>query len=145
VIYTGRGMSNLEILTDDGLVAKYGVHPRQYADFAAMRGDASDGLPGVSGIGEKTAAMLLAQYRDLDGIIAAAADPSSGMSAGQRAKFEAAAPYLEVAPKVVQVVRDLPLPAFDARIGNADEAACAALATQYGLTSSMERAVKALS
>ncbi|HWM34108.1 MAG TPA: 5'-3' exonuclease [Pseudolysinimonas sp.] len=145
VIYTGRGMSNLEVLTDDGLVAKYGVTPRQYADFAAMRGDASDGLPGVSGIGEKTAATLLGQYGDLAGIIAAAADPSSGMSAGQRAKFEAAAPYLEVAPTVVQVVRDLELPAFDARLGRADEAACTALAAQYGLTSSMERVLAAVS
>jgi 5'-3' exonuclease len=145
VIYTGRGMSNLEVLTDDGLVAKYGVHPRQYADFAAMRGDASDGLPGVPGIGEKSAANLLAQYGDLDGIVAAAADPATSMPAGQRAKFAAASDYLAVAPKVVQVVRDLVLPPFDARIGRADEAACAALATQYGLASSMERVLGALS
>jgi 5'-3' exonuclease len=144
VIYTGRGMSKLEILTDQGLVAKYGVRPDQYADFAAMRGDASDGLPGVSGIGEKGAATLLQQYGDLDGIVAAASDPASGMSAGQRAKFLAAADYLAVAPQVVRVVRTLELPAFDARIGNVDERACAALAETYGLTSSMERAVTAL-
>jgi 5'-3' exonuclease len=145
VIYTGRGMSNLEVLTDEGLVAKYGVRPDQYADFAAMRGDASDGLPGVPGIGEKSAATLLAQYGDLDGIVAAAADPATQMAAGQRAKLTAASGYLAVAPKVVQVVRDLVLPPFDARIGKADEAACAALATQYGLASSMERVLGALS
>jgi 5'-3' exonuclease len=144
VIYTGRGMSNLEVLTDEGLVAKYGVRPDQYADFAAMRGDASDGLPGVPGIGEKSAATLLAQYGDLDGIVAAAADPATQMAAGQRAKLTAASGYLAVAPKVVQVVRDLVLPPFDARIGKADEAACAALATQYGLASSMERVFGAL-
>jgi 5'-3' exonuclease len=145
VIYTGRGMSNLEVLTDDGLFAKYGVTPTQYADFAAMRGDASDGLPGVAGIGEKGAAVLLAQYGDLDGIVAAAADPGSAMSTGQRAKFAAAAEYLAVAPKVVQVVRDLQLPAFDSRIGRIDEPAAKALAAEWGLTSSMERVITALS
>lgn len=145
VIYTGRGMSKLEVLTDDGLIAKYGIAPTQYADFAAMRGDASDGLPGVAGIGEKSAATLLTQYGDLDGIVSAASDPNSAMAAGQRAKFIAAADYLAVAPKVVQVVRNLALPAFDARIGNVDEAACSALAERYGLASSMQRVVAALS
>jgi len=144
VIYTGRGMSKLEILTDEALVAKYGVRPDQYADFAAMRGDASDGLPGVAGVGEKGAATLLQQYGDLAGILAAAGDPAIPMPAGQRARFAAAADYLAVAPKVVQVVRDLDLPAFDARIGRADEAACRALAERYGLTSSMNRALAAL-
>ena len=75
VIYTGRGMSNLEVLTDSVLTAKYAVSAAQYADFAAMRGDTSDGLPGVAGVGEKTAATLLATYGNLDGIVAAAADP----------------------------------------------------------------------
>jgi 5'-3' exonuclease len=145
VIYTGRGMSNLEVLTDAALIAKYGITPAQYADFAAMRGDASDGLPGVAGIGEKSAAALLTAYGDLDGILAAASDPASAMTAGQRAKFEAAAAYLTVAPQVVKVVRDLELPEFDATFGNADEAACTALAEQYGLTSSMQRALAALS
>jgi 5'-3' exonuclease len=144
VVYTGRGMSNLEVLTDGALVAKYGVTPRQYADFAAMRGDASDGLPGVAGIGEKTAASLLAAYGDLAGIVAAASDPASPMTATQRAKFAAAADYLAVAPRVVEVVRTLELPAFDATIGIPDEEAAMAMAAEWGLTSSMERAVSAL-
>jgi len=116
VIYTGRGMSRLEILTDAALEAKYGVTPAQYADFAAMRGDASDGLPGVPGVGEKTAVTLLSAYGSLDGIVAAAADPASGMAPPVRAKILAAADYLGVAPAVVKVVRDLELPEFDARI-----------------------------
>jgi 5'-3' exonuclease len=144
VIYTGRGMSNLEILTDDGLIAKYGVTPRQYADFAAMRGDASDGLPGVAGIGEKSAATLLSQYGDLTGIVAAASDPSSAMTTGQRAKFDAATAYLAVAPQVVEVVRTLELPAFDAGISVPDPAAATEFAEKWGLASSMERAIKAL-
>jgi 5'-3' exonuclease len=72
VVYTGRGMSHLETLTDAALETKYGIAPSRYADYAAMRGDASDGLPGVAGVGEKTAVTLLSTFGDLDGIIAAA-------------------------------------------------------------------------
>jgi len=147
VIYTGRGMSKLEILTDDTLHAKYGVTPAQYADFAAMRGDASDGLPGVAGVGEKTAAALLTTYGDLDGIVAAAADTDSGMAAPARAKILAAADYLLVAPTVVKVVRDLDLPAFDARIREFDSerrTQLDRLSTEWGLGASMTRAVAAL-
>jgi 5'-3' exonuclease len=147
VIYTGRGMSNLEILTDAALIAKTGVRPDQYADYAAMRGDASDGLPGVAGIGEKGAAALLETYGDLNGIIAAAADEASELAKGPRAKILAAAEYLEVAPAVVNVVRDLKLPAFDGRIrefSSSQEAEIERLSAQWGLSSSMERALAAL-
>jgi 5'-3' exonuclease len=147
VIYTGRGMSNLEVLTDAALIAKTGVRPDQYADYAAMRGDASDGLPGVAGIGEKGAAALLAAYGDLNGIIAAAADESSDLPKGPRAKILAAAEYLLVAPAVVNVVRDLKLPEFDGRIREFTperEAEIQHLSEKWGLSSSMDRALKAL-
>lgn len=147
VIYTGRGMSNLEVLTDASLTAKTGVTPAQYADFAAMRGDASDGLPGVAGVGEKTAATLLAEFGDLAGIIAAAADPAVKMGASVRAKIVAAADYLEVAPAVVNVVRDLRLPTFDARIRPStpeEEAELERLSAEWGLSTSMKRAREAL-
>jgi 5'-3' exonuclease len=147
VIYTGRGMSNLEVLTDAALIAKTGVRPDQYADYAAMRGDASDGLPGVAGIGEKGAAALLETYGDLNGIVAAAADPDSDLAKGPRAKILAAAEYLLVAPAVVNVVRDLKLPEFDARIrafSPEQEAGIQQLSEKWGLSSSMERAVKSL-
>jgi len=146
-IYTGRGMSRLEILTDAALEAKYGVTPAQYADFAAMRGDASDGLPGVPGVGEKTAATLLSTYGNLDGIVAAAADPASGMAPPVRAKILAAADYLSVAPAVVKVVRDLELPEFDARIRvstREQSAELDRLSADWGLGSSMKRARDAL-
>jgi 5'-3' exonuclease len=147
VIYTGRGMSKLEILTDSTLKAKYGITPKQYADFAVMRGDPSDGLPGVAGIGEKTAVALLNSWGDLDGIVAAARDDSSDMSATIRAKVLAAADYLAVAPKVVAVVRDLDLPAFDARIRprTSDQSdGLDALSKRWGLGGSLQRALNAL-
>ena len=147
VIYTGRGMSRLEILTDAVLVEKYGVSPRQYADFAALRGDPSDGLPGVAGIGEKTAAGLLAEHGSLDGIIAAAADPAGSISATMRAKIVGAADYLKVAPTVVEVVRDMELPAVDSAITPLDAGQLAVFETltaTWGLGESAKRILKAV-
>lgn len=144
VIYTGRGMSNLEVLDEASVTAKYRVLPSQYADYAVLRGDASDGLPGVAGIGEKTAATLLAAHGDLAGI-RAAAEAGEGMTAGIRAKLLAAADYLAVAPTVVEVVRTLDLPDVDARLRTPDAAVTAALATEWNLGSSLDRAVTAIS
>ncbi|WP_243855123.1 5'-3' exonuclease [Diaminobutyricimonas sp. TR449] len=146
VIYTARGMSKLEIITDDVLRAKYGVAPSQYADFAVMRGDSSDGLPGVAGIGEKTAASLLATYGDLDSIVAAATGEPSQLSSAFTAKFRAAADYLNRAPEVVRVAVDLELPDADASIGipDAGRAQFAELTTRWGLGSSATRVVAAL-
>ena len=86
-------------MTDHVVVEKYAVLPSQYADFATMRGDASDGLPGVPGVGEKTASALLLKYGDLRGIIAAAEDPDSDMAPSPRKKILAAEDYLKVAPE----------------------------------------------
>jgi 5'-3' exonuclease len=146
VIYTARGMSNLEVVTDETVVTKYGVLPSQYADFATLRGDASDGLPGVAGIGEKSAATLLAAHGDLRGIIAAA-EAGTGMSAGVASKITNALPYLEVAPTVVEVVKTLDLPSVDSRLRPLDERAkadAAALAERWALGAAMNRIIEAL-
>jgi len=147
VIYTARGMSNLEVVTDATVVTKYGVLPSQYADFATLRGDSSDGLPGVAGIGEKTAAGLLATFGDLPGIVAAAETGQAGMSAGVRNKVLAGLPYLAVAPQVVAVVHDLPLEVPDARLRPLDDAAktdAETLAERWALGAAMTRIVTAL-
>ncbi|BDZ46229.1 5'-3' exonuclease [Naasia aerilata] len=146
IINTARGMSKLELVTDEVLRAKYGVSAAQYADFAAMRGDPSDGLPGVAGVGEKTAALLLAEFGDLDGILAAAAaGPTVKLSAGVKAKIRAAADYLAVAPAVVQVVRDLDLPPVDARIELTEKGReeLVRLGSQWGLGESVSRGIAA--
>jgi 5'-3' exonuclease len=113
VIYTARGMRNLDVMTEEVVVGKYRVLPQQYADYATLRGDASDGLPGVAGIGEKTAASLLLKYGTLENLLGAAADAGSGLSSPVRAKLEAAADYLKAAPAVVRLVRDLKLPSLE--------------------------------
>lgn len=142
VVYTARGMSNLELVTDEIVREKYAVAPSQYADFAVLRGDSSDGLPGVAGIGEKTAAALLAAHRDLAGILAAA-ETGEGMSAGVRAKIAAGADYIAVAPTVVRVVRDLELSPFEAALHEPASAA-EQFAVQWGLGAAFERATKAI-
>lgn len=145
VVYTARGMSNLEIIDDAAVRARYGIGSAQYADFAALRGDPSDGLPGVAGIGEKSAAALLGAHGDLDGIRAAAEAGAAGTPA-QRSKILAATDYLDVAPTVVRVARDLDLGTVDDRILVDDSRAAAAadLAERWNLGGSMTRAITAL-
>lgn len=113
VLYTARGVGRLEVVTDSVVVGKYGVLPEQYADFATLRGDPSDGLPGVPGVGDKTAAGLLQRYGDLASILAAADDPASDLASGVRGKLRASCAYLAVAPTVVAVAVDIDLPATD--------------------------------
>ncbi len=146
VVYTGRGMSKLEFVTDAWLRAKYGIGAEQYVDFAVLRGDPSDGLPGVKGVGEKTTVGLLQEHGDLLGIVRATRDPESSLTAGVRTKLVHAADYLAKAPTVVNVVRDLDLPAFEASRGvdDDDRAAFEALARQWGLGASASRALAAL-
>ena len=141
VLYTARGVGRAEVVDDDWLEAKYGVIGRQYADFATLRGDASDGLPGVRGVGEKTAALLLRQYGDLAGIAAAAEDPASSMRPAVRRALAAAADYLAVAPGVVAVRRDLELPVPPSA---PDPDLLRELGHRYGIAGPIRRAAEAL-
>ncbi|MBW9205075.1 5'-3' exonuclease [Mumia sp. zg.B53] len=146
VLYPAKGMSKLESVDAAWIRHRYGIEPAQYADFAVLRGDPSDGLPGVAGIGEKTAATLLAAHGDLAGIVEAAADRHVQMAPRARKNLLAAADYLAVAPRVVEVVRDLPLdvdltlrPVTTEQIREMAE-----LAEAWGLGRPAERAVAAL-
>ncbi len=116
VLYCGRGVAKLEVLDDAAVRSRYAVPAAGYADFAALRGDPSDGLPGVAGIGEKTAARLVSRYGDLAGILAATEDPAAGFAPGLRAKLVAAQEYLAVAPTVVRVARDIALPELSGKL-----------------------------
>jgi 5'-3' exonuclease len=109
VLYIARGVGKHERVDEAWVRAKYGIPASAYVDYAIMRGDASDGLPGVAGIGDKTAASLLNSYGSLEGILAAASDAQTKISGSVRSKLGAAIDYLAVAPAVVAVVRDLDL------------------------------------
>lgn len=146
VLYTGRGVAKLQVLDDAAIRSRYGVPAAGYADFAVLRGDPSDGLPGVSGVGEKTAARLVTRYGSLEGIASALKDPDSGFAPGLRAKLSAAGGYLAAAAPVVRVVRDAPVPEIDATLPRAplDPDALVALAERWNLAGSLRRLVDAL-
>ncbi len=95
ILYTAQGLAKLGVLGPAEVLAKYGVPAPLYADFAALRGDPSDGLPGVAGVGEKTAATLVNRFGTVEEILAAARTSSEGFPAGAANKVLAAAAYLE--------------------------------------------------
>lgn len=141
VLYPLKGVGSMQ-LTDEALLReKYGVNGPGYADLALLRGDPSDGLPGVPGIGEKTAAKLLAEFGDLAGIMAAVDNPKAKLTPSQRKRLDEARPYVAVAPKVVKVADDVPLPVVDTALPSVprDPAALEELAVRWGLGGSLQR------
>lgn len=147
VLYPVKGVGVVDVIDEATVQALYGVPAASYADFATLRGDASDGLPGVKGIGEKTAAQLIAEFGDLDGVRRAAEDPASSLTPARRRNLIAAADYLDVAPGVVAVVKDVPVPAdLVTALPRAphDPDALDALTARWGLGSSVQRLVAVL-
>jgi 5'-3' exonuclease len=146
VLYTAKGFGRLEVVDDDLLQTRYGVPARLYADFAALRGDPSDGLPGVKGVGDKTAAGLVQTLGSVEQILLAL-EAGDG-EVPHRAKLEAARDYLAVAPDVVRVRRDLPLAEVDDALATSrrrmDPERLEQLAERYGLASSVRRVVDAI-
>jgi 5'-3' exonuclease len=147
VLYTARGgVRDPDVVTQSFLQSKYLVPTGQaYADMATLRGDTSDGLPGVAGIGEKTAATLINRYGDLAGLRRALADGDPQIKGALRTRLEAASAYLDVAPMVVQVALDAPVPDFDASLPRqvSDPILLSSLASSYGLTNPINRVLSA--
>ncbi|TYL56050.1 5'-3' exonuclease [Nocardioides sp. BGMRC 2183] len=141
ILYIGKGVGRHERVDEEWVLSKYGVSARQYPDFATLRGDASDGLPGVKGVGEKTAASLLTQYGDLAGVRAAALDPGSSLGPAVRRRLAEATDYLDVAPQVVAVARDIDLDrgALALPVSPVDADLLADLAEQWGLATPVAR------
>lgn len=152
VLYLGRGLSKATLFGPEQVAEQYGVPVERagpaYAELALLRGDPSDGLPGVPGVGEKTAATLLAQHGSLEQIVAAAEDPKSKMAKGIRTKLKSATDYIEAAGAVVRVATDAPVtlstPTDELPLHAADPKRTADLATRYGVGSSISRLQKAL-
>jgi 5'-3' exonuclease len=152
VLYLGRGLTKATLFGPAEVAEHYGVPVDRagpaYAELALLRGDPSDGLPGVPGVGEKTAATLLAQHGSLAQILAAAHDPRSRMAKGLRAKVLAATDYIEAAGTVVRVATDAPVTLStdtDALpLVAADPKRTAKLASELGVGSPIARLQKAL-
>jgi 5'-3' exonuclease len=146
VLYTGRGLAKLEDLGPAEVLGKYGVEPARYADFAVLRGDPSDGLPGVSGVGEKTATALVTRFGSVEQIVTAAEAKADGFPAGAAAKVLAAREYLQAAVGVVRGRVDVPLGPIDDALPAeaADPARVVELADEFGLDSSINRMLTAM-
>jgi 5'-3' exonuclease len=147
VLYVGRGVRNLEVVDQAWLERRYAVRTGPaYADLATLRGDPSDGLPGVPGVGEKTAAGLLSKFADLEAVRAAAAARDPLIAPGLAAKIRDAEDYLASAGVVVQVARDAPVGPVDDALPTtpADVEALAELSDRWGVRSSVNRLLAAL-
>jgi 5'-3' exonuclease len=142
VLFTVKGVSELAAVDQAWITAKYGIPGDRYMDYAILRGDPSDGLPGVRGIGDKTASQLLAKYGSLDGILAA-----TDLSPTIRAKLNASKDYVVAARTVVGPVLNCEIKVTgDGSIPKAppEPMHVAALAQRYGVEASARRVVEAL-
>lgn len=148
VLYTARGgVRDPDVVDQAFLMGKYGVGTGDaYADMAVLRGDTSDGLPGVAGVGEKTAAKLIATYGSLEGIRAAVDSGDPAIKGAQRTRLEAGSAYLDAAPLVVRVARDVPVTHVDLTIGDElpDPAGMSRLALDHAIAGPLGRAAAAL-
>ena len=148
VIYTARGgVRDPDVVTESFLQRKYDIlSGRAYADMATLRGDTSDGLPGVAGIGEKTAATLINRYGDLATLRRALAEGDPSLKGSQRRRLEEASDYLDAAPRVVAVARDCDLDDVDLALPTelADPERLLTLAHEHDLRSPVNRVLAAL-
>lgn len=144
VLYLGRGVANHDRVDAGWVLAKYGVEPAQYVDFAVLRGDPSDGLPGVAGVGDKTAASLVRSYGDLDGIVAAA--QTNKLAPRVALSLRSSIDYLAAAGEVVAVATDVTLPdvALDLPRSPVDPGAFDRLRTELALGGSADRILAAM-
>jgi 5'-3' exonuclease len=134
VLYTQQGIGRLLVVDEAEVERRYGIPGRSYGDFAVLRGDPSDGLPGVPGVGEKTAAQLVRRFKNLDGIVA------SGKLG------EAANAYIQQARRVGVPVAIAPVPSPHGGRPNAprDPSALQRLNERFGISASTDRLVRAL-
>jgi len=142
VLFPRRGVSAMDVVNESFIEKKYGIPGTAYEDFEVLRGDPSDGLPGVRGVGEKLAAALVSRYGDLDGIIAAAEAGEPGLALG---KVKRQLDYVKRAAQVVAIPRDLPIPEVDlARPREEPDDDAYALADEWALGGALRRLVAAL-
>jgi 5'-3' exonuclease len=146
LLYTLRGVSDLLELDEAGVLNKYGVPASRYAEFAILRGDPSDDLPGVQGIGEKTARELVNAYPSIDAMLEQARvdSPSGGPLKGKpalRSRLREATEYLDAVRRIVPVNTDAPVRVWN---GARDDDQLLAFADHFGLKGAARRVLAAL-
>jgi 5'-3' exonuclease len=142
VLYPKKGVSQLTVIDEAYIEERFSIPGRAYRDYALLRGDPSDGLPGVKGIGEKSASALLSKYGSVDAVVDAARTNPRGMVLG---KIAAQLDYIDRARKVVTIPTDLSLPELDlTRPRSEPPQEAHELAARYGLAGPIRRLSAAL-
>jgi 5'-3' exonuclease len=146
LLFTVRGVSELLELDEAAVLAKYGVPASRYAEFAILRGDPSDALPGVVGIGEKTARALIEVYGSLDELLddASSDEPKAGPLRGKpalRARLREARDYVATMQRLVPIETGTPLEVWS---GRREDNALLAMADEHGVRGPIVRLLAAL-
>ena len=145
VVYLAKGITNHDHVDLRWIAEKYDIPGERYALFAMIRGDASDGLPGIRGIGEKGAAIIAKQFTSLPNVMNAAEKSDERLTPNLRKKLLESAEYAKIAPKLVNCALDVPLPKIDLQIPKRPENLDEIYQYQkdYGLGASVDRLVAA--
>ncbi len=147
IVYLAKGISQHDLVDRKYVSEKYGIPGDRYALFAMIRGDASDGLPGIRGIGEKGAAVIANHFATMDEVMAAAADEAdTRLTPLLRKKLLAGADYAAIAPKLVHCALDIELPQVDIKKPRRPESLdeIYQYKNDYGLGASVDRLISAL-
>jgi len=146
VVYLAKGITNHDHVDLKWIANKYDIPGDRYALFAMIRGDASDGLPGIKGIGEKGAAIIAMQFTSMPEVMKAAAKDDERLTPNAKKKLLESAEYAKIAPKLVHCALDVPLPKMDLKLPkrpqNLDE--IYQYQKDYGLGASIDRMISAL-
>ena len=146
IVYLAKGVSNHDLVDLDWIGKKYGIPGERYSLFAMIRGDSSDGLPGIKGIGEKGAADIAAKFASLPEVLSAAEQGDERLSANHRKKIIESSKYVQIAPKLVNCATDVTIPemTIDLPKSPASMKELAALRDKHGLGASIDRIISAL-
>ena len=146
VVYLAKGISQHDLVDVKYVSDKYAIPGDRYDLFAMFRGDPSDGLPGVKGIGEKGAAVIANNFATVEDALTAAHEAHVSLPPALAKKIIAGSDYLSIAPKLVRVARDAPLPKVDLAMPKApaDLSKLYQMKDQYGLGASIDRLIAAL-
>ena len=146
VVYLAKGISNHDLVDRKYIEDRYAIPGDRYALFAMIRGDASDGLPGVRGIGEKGAAIIANNFVTIEDALQAARAGDERLTPNLRKKLIEGSDYIKIAPRIVHCALDVPLPKMDLAMPKRPESldGIYRFKDEYGLGASVDRLISAL-
>ncbi len=146
VVYLAKGIANHDLVDLKWIEKKYEIPGDRYGLFAMIRGDASDGLPGIKGIGEKGAASIAKQFTNLDEVMKAATNDDERLTTNIRKKLLESAEYAKIAPKLVGCATDVSIPEMKIDLPNKplDTQKIQDIKEEFGLGTSVDRIMNAL-